>query len=237
MTGVGVAVVTGAAGGIGAEVVRRLVRRFGTVVAADLRGAATEWDSAAVVGVDCDVSSTDSVEGVVALAGTRGELRAVVTCAGVVSVGTLPETTDDQWDGVLDINLGGTMRVCRAAIPRLAPGSAIVTVASISGRTASTFASPAYVASKAGVIGLTKSLAAQLGEAGIRVNAVAPGIIDTPMIASYGDDRKALLRSRIPAGRLGAAEDVARTIEFLATPDSDFVTGAVIDVNGGQFIA
>ncbi|MFI5693827.1 SDR family oxidoreductase [Kribbella sp. NPDC051586] len=239
-----VAVVTGGGGGIGAATCTALAREGYAVLVAD-----RDEDKAALVraelrdqglraeAVAVDVSSSASVDKLLAATIRFGQLRAVVCCAGIVHVGSVSDCTDDVWSEVLDINLTGTLRVCRAAAALFpAGGGSITTVASIAGRTASTFSSPAYVASKAGVIGLTRSLAAQLADRRIRVNCVAPGVIETPMTQTYGAERLAVLTGKIPAGRLGSAVEVAETIAFLAGPRSSYITGQVIDVNGGQFI-
>jgi len=243
MTDERVAVVTGGGGGIGHATCTALARDGFLVLVADR----DEGRAAAVSGELCDqglraepvgvdVTSSAAVDKLLAATTRFGELRAVVCCAGIVHVGSVSDCTDEAWSEVLDINLTGTLRVCRAAAALFPAGGSITTVASIAGRTASTFSSPAYVASKAGVIGLTRSLAAQLADRRIRVNCVAPGVIETPMTATYGAERLAVLTEKIPAGRLGSAAEVAEVIAFLAGPRSSYVTGQVIDVNGGQFI-
>lgn len=239
-----VAFITGGAGAIGLATGIRLGRRGYRVVLADQSstalGGAVAAARAASVDVHpivVDVRSTASVDDGLDAASEWGALATVVNCAGIVDVTAIDLLDDGTWDRVIDINLTGTMRVSRAALAHLGATTTIVMVASVAGRTASTFSSAAYVASKAGVIGLTKSLAAQLAARDIRVNCVAPGIIDTPMIDGYDEEHRRALLQKIPAGRLGVADDVARAIEFLATEDSDFVTGHVLDVNGGQFIA
>ncbi|MEO3824731.1 SDR family NAD(P)-dependent oxidoreductase [Actinomadura sp. B10D3] len=244
-TGGGLAVVTGGAGGIGLRACRELARRGFGVLVADVHADGVEAavaelrsDGFTAEGRTLDVTSRESVDALMEAVAAQGPLTALVTCAGIVHTGSIDDCTDDAWARVIEVNLTGTMRVCRAALPHFSPGGGtITTVASISGRTASTFSSPAYVASKAGVIGLTMSLAGQLAARGIRVNSVAPGIIETPMTDTFGDERLGLLRGKIPLGRLGSADEVARAIAFLAGPESSFVTGHTMDVNGGQFIS
>ncbi|MEV5968092.1 SDR family NAD(P)-dependent oxidoreductase [Kribbella sp. NPDC051952] len=239
-----VAVVTGGGGGIGAATCTALAREDYLVVVADRdeAKAAAVWADIAGQGlraeaVVVDVGSSESVNKLLAATTGFGELHAVVCCAGIVHVGSVADCSDDVWSQVIDVNLTGTLRVCRAAAPLFgSSGGSITTVASIAGRTASTYSSPAYVASKAGVIGLTRALAGQLAGRGIRVNCVAPGVIETPMTATYGAERLAVLAGKIPAGRLGSAAEVADCIAFLAGPRSSYVTGQVLDVNGGQFI-
>jgi 3-oxoacyl-[acyl-carrier protein] reductase len=186
-----------------------------------------------------DVTDAESAEAALDVAAGLAPLGGLVNSAGIVHQGTLDEVAPEDWDRVIAINLTGTFTLCKAAVPRLVAngGGAIVNLASTAGRTASTFSSPAYVASKAGVVGLTMSLAKQLAPSGVRVNAVAPGIIDTAMIRGYGEERMATLLAGIPAGRMGTAEEVATTVAYLATDESSYVTGQTIAINGGTFIS
>ncbi|MCS5721577.1 SDR family oxidoreductase [Herbiconiux sp. CPCC 203407] len=237
--------VTGAAGAIGRASVGELARRGFGIVVADLnleacRAVARHITSGGGIAraVELDVTDADSIDAAVAATVELGEFNGVVNCAGVVHLGGIADVSHEIWTRVTSINLTGTFAVCRAAVPHLAaPGGTIVNVASTSGRTASTLTSPAYVASKAGVIGLTMTLAKELAPRGIRVNAVAPGIIDTAMVDSLGADRQDDLIEGIPFGRKGTAKEVASTIAFLATGDSSYVTGQTIAVNGGTFIS
>lgn len=237
--------VTGAAGGIGRAAAGELARRGYGVVVADLSPEGCDAVARDIIsrggtarGMDLDVTDPDSVDAAVAATAGFGAFVGVVNCAGVVHLGGIADVSPEAWTRVISINLTGTFTVCRAAVPHLAtPGATIVNVASTSGRTASTLTSPAYVASKAGVIGLTMTLAKELAPRGIRVNAVAPGIIDTAMIDSFGAERQGDLIKGVPLGRKGTADEVASTIAYLATADSSYVTGQTIAVNGGTFIS
>ncbi len=162
----------------------------------------------------------------------------MVNCAGIYHVGECEAITPELWDQVLDINLRGTNLVCRAALPgMLARGAgSIVNLASISGRTKSVLAAPSYVASKAGVIGLTMSLASQTAGRGVRVNAVAPGPVDTDMIRNLPEDAQARLITTIPIGRLATAGEIAQAIAFLAGDAAASITGETLNVNGGAFM-
>ena len=151
----------------------------------------------------------------------------LVNSAGIYRVGALEEVTPEAWDATLAVNLRGTFLVCREVLPgMLARGrGSVVNLSSISGRTKATLAAPSYVASKAGVIGLTMSLAAQGAARGVRVNAVAPGPADTEMIRTLDQELQARLLQTLPMGRLATAREVAQAIVFLASPCASYITG------------
>ena len=238
-------VITGAAGGIGLAVAKTLLKEPGAAAhLVDRSTSALEQVVdvlASTERVQCH--SLDVTDGP---AWTRfmtelGDtpIRGLVTAAGVLDIGGVDDVSSEDWDRVLDINLKGTFLACKHVLPSMrgVTGAAVVTVSSVSGRTRSTYAAPNYVASKAGVIGLTMSLAAQEAPCGVRVNGVAPGVIDTEMIAGYGQERKAQLISQVPMGRLGTPGDVANVVDWLLSQRSDYVTGQIINVNGGQFMS
>ena len=162
----------------------------------------------------------------------------LVNAAGILQLGTIADVSESDWDRVVDINLKGTYAMCRAVIPvfEARGGGSIVNLASISGRTKSLFSAPNYVASKAGVIGLTMALAAQHAAKGVRVNCVAPGVFRTPMTAVYSDEQWASILATIPLGRVGEASEVADVIASLLSEEWGYVTGQTINVNGGQFM-
>lgn len=226
-------VVTGAAGGIGLATSEALLSNGARVFMVDLEPAATEAEGAE--GIALDVTDPSAVERFVSDA---GELDGLVNAAGVLQLGTIGDVTPDDWDRVVDVNLKGTFLMCRAVIPVLERrgGGSIVNVASISGRTKSIFSAPNYVASKGGVIGLTMVLAAQHAAKGVRVNAVAPGAIETPMTSIYTNEQWAAITEQIPMGRIGAASEVANVIVTLLSDQWSYVTGQTINVNGGQYM-
>jgi 3-oxoacyl-[acyl-carrier protein] reductase len=238
--------VTGGASGIGLATGEALAARGDRVVLADLDSdrAGSEADRMRGAGGDVqatgvDVTDEDAVGSVVAEVGGRGDLAGLVNAAGVLQLGTVADVSVEDWDRVVDANLKGTFLMCRAVIPVLEArgGGAIVNLASISGRTRSFFSAPNYVASKAGVIGLTMVLAAQHAAGNVRVNAVAPGIFRTPMTeAVYTEEEWASLLPTIPLGRVGELHEVAGVIDSLLSDEWAYVTGQTINVNGGQFM-
>lgn len=223
-----VAFVTGAASGIGAATADRLAATGWRVVGADLR----EADGV----VSCDVVSTQSVERAIGrCVDEHGSLDAVVNAAGLGYPVRFLEATDDVWREVLEVNLMGTVRVCRAALPHLRgsaqPARGVVNFASQAAKTGGLLIGAPYSAAKAAVLCLTKTLAAEFAADGIRVNAVAPGIIDTPFL-----DRVPGIRERgaqLPLGRVGRPEEVASVVSFLLSSEASYLTGEIVDVNGG----
>jgi 3-oxoacyl-[acyl-carrier protein] reductase len=241
-----VALVTGAAGGIGRETALLLAEEGAAVAVADVRVEGAEETAADVrrrgapaLALPLDVTDGASVESAVRAAGEAlGPLEVLVNSAGIYRVGALDEVTPEAWDATLAVNLRGTFLVCRAVLPgMLARGrGSVVNLSSISGRTKATLAAPSYVASKAGVIGLTMSLAAQGAARGVRVNAVAPGPADTEMIRTLDPEMQARLLQTLPMGRLASAREVAQAIVFLASPCASYITGETLNVNGGAFM-
>lgn len=241
-----VALVTGGGGGIGREVATTLAREGVAVVVADLRPEATRETVLAVeaaggkaIAIDIDVTDDASVRAAAASASAwHGVIDVLVNAAGIYRVGSFAEVTVDAWDLMHDVNLRGTFLACQAVLPGMVARGrgAIINMASISGRTRSTLAAPSYVASKAGVIGLTMSLAMQVAHSGVRVNAVAPGPTETDMIFGLPDEMQARVLSTIPIGRFATTAEVAAAIAFLASDLSGSTTGETLNVNGGAFM-
>jgi NAD(P)-dependent dehydrogenase (short-subunit alcohol dehydrogenase family) len=227
------ALVTGATQGIGAAVANRLASLGARTVAAGLRSDANELDPAIEVRI-ADVSQAGDVQ---AMLGGLDELDIVVNCAGIIRRGA--EHDPAVFEQVLAINLTGTMRVCTAARERLAArGGCIVNTASMLSFFGGSLV-PAYAASKGGVAQLTKSLALAYAADGIRVNAVAPGWIATPLTQALQDDpaRAGPILSRTPLGRWGTPADVADAVAFLCAPAAGFMTGVILPVDGGYLAA
>jgi NAD(P)-dependent dehydrogenase (short-subunit alcohol dehydrogenase family) len=226
-------VVTGGASGIGRACAQALLETDRPVAVLDRAEAALEGAWTAVV----DVTDASAVEDVLASArATLGPFGGLVHAAGVVLTSPIDTLPWEQWAKVIDVNLTAYARCVQAVIAdlRAVPGSAIVGIASIDGLVGHANNGP-YCASKGGLIALTRSLAVELGPAGIRVNAVCPGYIDTPMLApSLGH---AGVRERMgedsALGRLGRPEEIGRVVRFLLSDDASFVTGATIVVDGG----
>ena len=228
-----VAFVTGAAGGIGQAICASLTRAGFTVYGGDLSVAAERADGAVVLG-PLDVRSSDSVETAVAGAAKLGSITAVVNCAGIVRHTPLDDLNEADVDAVWDVNVAGAARVCRAAVPHMPDGAAIVNIGSVTARSGRLRGASAYGASKAGVEALTRYLAVELAPR-IRVNAVVPGYINVPMSPSMravsgGEER---LSEMVALRRLGETSEVADAVEYLLSPRSSYVTGSALLVDGG----
>ena len=240
-----VALVTGASGGIGRATAVALAAEGAQLVlgdVADLEAAAQavfEAGDLPALALKLDVTSRTDAEAAVARAVEQfGRLDILVNNAGVGRPAPLAEVTDELWDWIMDINLKGPFICARAAAPHLGQGSAIVNVASLAGRASSPAMACAYSASKAGLLGLTRHLAKELGPRGIRVTAVNPGVVMTSLVANnVPQDRLARTIETIPLRRPSQPEEIADVIVFLASDDARYVTGASLDVNGGIFMA
>ena len=240
-----VVVVTGAGSGIGAATVRRLHDEGATVIAADVTAKAAAAIRDAHQGSDrietpvLDVCNHDAAIATLAEVRTRlGRIDGLVNCAGITGIGSIVDTTPEQHQKIMDVNLNGTINMCQAFVQAVKDDTnsrAIVNISSGAG----ILGVPnrlSYVASKFGISGITKSMCPELGPLGIRVNAVAPGVTRTPLMDYALQDpvrAKAILAAH-PIGRIGDPEEIAAAIAFLLSDDASFMTGTVMSVDGGQ---
>ena len=225
------ALVTGATGGIGRAIVQRLKADGAVVLGSDRNGTDLDGDLT-------DPSFADALPG---LAAERlGGLDLLVNNAGIITRGKITETTDDDFRRTMAVNVEAPFRLCRAAIPLMNPGSAIVNMASCWGVHPGPN-HPLYIMSKAAIASLTQCLGRDHARDGIRVNAVCPNEVDTPMIRTgfeiRGLDPEAAidaLNASVPLGRIAQPEDIADVVAFLASEDARYICGALIEVNGGK---
>ncbi len=224
------ALVTGAGGVIGQSIADELARQGARVCRADLQ-APTE---PGVYGVSMDVTSEESVDSAFQQTETDlGPVDVLVNAAGVFKIESIESMSRTTWDQIVAVNLTGFFLTARRALPSMAQRGAgrVVEIGSSAGKTGGALNVGAYAAAKAGAMALTKSLAKEYASRGVTVNALAPAMIDTPMI----DDMRDLV-DRIPVGRLGTAADIAAVVAFLCSTHGSFITGEVVDVNGGFLI-
>jgi len=234
------ALVTGASGGIGAAIAHAL-HDAGAVVGLSgtrvepLEALAAELGSRAHV-LPCDLGDKDAVEALPKAAqAAMGGLDILVNNAGITRDQLFMRMSDDDWSQVLDVNLTSVMRLCRGVVRPMmkARWGRIVNIGSIVGTTGNP-GQVNYAAAKAGLSGMTKSIAQEVAMRGITVNMVAPGFIATPMTDKLTEDQKADLAARIPVARMGTPAEIAAAVLYLASPEAGYVTGTTLHVNGGM---
>lgn len=230
-----ICIVTGAAQGIGAATVAKLAAEGATVVACDRR--AQEVPGAALA-LAVDVTDRAAVDAMVAEVVARfGRVDVLVNNAGITKDARLVKMTIEQFDAVIDVNLRGVFHCTQAVAPlMLERGAGVILNASSVVGIYGNYGQTNYAASKFGVIGFTKTWARELGPKGVRVNAVAPGFIETPILQTIPDKVLDHMREQVPLKRLGRPEEIAAVYAFLASDDASYVNGAVIEVSGGMTV-
>jgi 3-oxoacyl-[acyl-carrier protein] reductase len=225
------ALVTGASRGIGFAIAEEL-RRLGANVVGT---STTEEGAKKISGRVLDVRNAEQCE---ALVKELGEVAILVNNAGITRDNLALRMKDADWDEVIQTNLQAVFRLSRAVMRGMmkARWGRIINITSVVGASGNP-GQANYAAAKAGVVGMTKSLARELGSRNITVNCVAPGFIDTDMTRALSDEQKKALLASIPLGRLGTPQDVAAAVAYLASPGGDYVTGAVLHVNGGMYMS
>jgi len=231
------AFVTGASRGIGRACAKALGEAGARVILAARDAAKLEEVAYEIPGAMCiaiDLASPESIKEAFAKAGT---VDILVNNAGITKDGLAMRMKKDDWDAVLATNLTGAFLAIQQVLPGMLKQrwGRIINIASIVGETGNPGQSN-YVASKAGLIGLTKSLAQEIASRTVTVNAVAPGFIETDMTAALSEDTKNTLLAHIPLRRFGQVEDVAAAVRFLASEEAGYITGHVLDVNGGMYM-
>jgi 3-oxoacyl-[acyl-carrier protein] reductase len=239
-----IGLVTGAARGIGLAIATALLERGAVVSLVDVDGPALR-DAASQFGgrtmaVEADVSRPGDVHNAVEEAAARfGGLDILVNNAGICPLTPFSEIDEEEWDRVLAVNLKGAFLCCQAALPHLKRSGRrgrIINIASVAGQMGGVLVGAHYVASKAGLIALTKSLARLLAPDGVTVNCIAPATTESELTAAWSEPQRAQVRGQIPLARFATPQEIAEAVCFLAGGSASFITGATLDVNGGLYL-
>ena len=241
-----IAIVTGAARGIGFAAAEKLAEEGASVVLGDLNEPLVQEAAGRLkakgyeaLAVRMDVGRNDSIrEAIAAAVKAFGGIDIVVNNAGILSALSIEEMTREEWDKVLNVNLGGTFFVIQAALPFLkkSQNPRIINISSLTGRNGGFEGSMCYAASKGGVISITRGMARRLAPFNITVNAVCPGPTETEILKGYTSEAQERQRNVSLLRRLGQPEEIAAAICYLASTEAAFVTGAMLDVNGGAYM-
>ncbi|MDF0599129.1 SDR family NAD(P)-dependent oxidoreductase [Psychromarinibacter sp. C21-152] len=233
-----IALITGAAGGIGRATALAFAEAGATVIATDITEA-PDFGTADIHYRTYDVTSRDETKALIdAVKAEHGRIDALVLCAGTISHRPLIESTDDEWQQMLDVNLMGVVNPVREVFPVMAEQGMgkIVALGSIASKIGGVASGPSYVAAKAAVHGLMKWVAKNGAAHGVYASTVAPGPVETPMWETVTQRAAPSPNGSVPLGRFGQPEDIAQAILFLASPQSHWITGTVLDVNGGMLM-
>lgn len=234
-----VAIVTGGTRGIGEAICQRLKRQGHTVIAnygGNDAAAAAFTEETGIPSYKWDVGDHEAcLEGFAKVAEDHGPVDIVVNNAGITRDGTLHKMSFEDWNNVMRVNLGGCFNMAKATFPgmRERQWGRIVNIGSINGQ-AGQYGQVNYAAAKSGIHGFTKALAQEGAKFGVTVNAIAPGYIDTDMVAAVPEPVLEKIVAKIPVGRLGQAEEIARGVAFLTSDNGAFMTGSTMSINGGQ---
>lgn len=242
-----VAIVTGAGQGIGRAIAERFAADGAQVVVADLDASkarttveSIQGSGGLAIAIRMDVTIPADADRLAAEVVARfGRIDALVNNAGILRSTRAADVTPEEWHLVVDVNLTGAFLCARAAYPALRDSGhgRIVNVASMAGRATSTLGGVHYTTAKAGVLGLTRHLAREWARDGITVNAISPGIVDTPMVRDATDaERMAKVLDSIPLGRLAEPAEIASLVTFLASDEAAYITGTNVDIHGGELI-
>ncbi|HEX2010698.1 MAG TPA: 3-oxoacyl-ACP reductase FabG [Roseateles sp.] len=240
-----VCIITGAAQGIGLATALKFAREGAIVVACDIKPAAVDAAvtqchalGAETLGFTLDVTQREQVDAVVAAVKARyGRIDVLVNNAGITKDARLQKMSLAQFDAVIDVNLRGVFHCAQAVADQMtAQGAGVILNASSVVGIYGNFGQTNYAASKFGVIGFTKTWARELGPKGVRVNAVAPGFIETPILATIPDKVIEQMQAHVPLKRLGRPEEIANVYAFLASDEASYVNGAVLEVSGGMTV-
>jgi 3-oxoacyl-[acyl-carrier protein] reductase len=240
------ALVTGGSGGIGVEIARRLAEEGADVAvqyhknegeAAKLTKEINDLGRKAFT-VQSQLNSLKSVEAMVDVIHSKfGVIDTLVNCAGINRDSLFSKMTDDQWEEVIQVNLSGVYHTTKAFVEEIVESGhgRIVNISSIVGQTGN-LGQVNYAASKSGIIGFTKALARELASKGTTVNVVAPGFIDTSMVQKIPEKVKERILAQIPMGRFGTSKEVALSVVYLVSEEADYITGTVLNLNGGMYL-
>ena len=239
-----IAVITGAARGIGKEIAIRFAEEGSALVLVDLQKA-TETEeqvkafNVPVLTVAIDITDYKAVEQLIEdIHGWRGPIDILVNNAGIITREGILDLDNQKWQKVMDVNVNGTFYMCKAVLPDMVAKryGKIVNVTSIAGKIGDITASPVYGTSKGAVNTLTRSLARQMAEYNITVNAVAPHAIETDMSAQWPEEKRKSVVDAIPLKRMGTSREIAHAVLFLASDEASFITGEIMNVNGGYLM-